>query len=110
MGLNTVALIRNDYAGNIRDNQNMGEDLVGTMNRYERSTNPDYYSRMNNTTRVGNIEIVSMSHADNYQVVVVNRNAGYNLNDQNVPDDVLNAVIQQLEYRGYKVSKTKKVK
>jgi hypothetical protein len=88
----------------------MGNDLVTAMNRYERSTNPDYYSRMNNTTRVGNIEIVSMSHADYYQVVVVNRNSGYNLNDQNVPDDVLNAVIQQLEFRGYKVSKTKKVK
>ena len=52
----------------------------------------------------------SWDHSSGFQVCVVGKNSGWRVGyDNDIPPDVLNAVVQVLKDRGYRVSKPKKV-
>lgn len=100
MGFNTVAVLLNDHADEIKKSGWLGERIYDAMCSYHsRRDRMDLYFGAGN--------IVSMAHADYPQVVVVYGNTGWSAHDANIPPEALESIAAALRSKGYRVIKPK---
>lgn len=101
MGFNTVAVLLNDHAHEIRKSGRLGEGIYQAICAYSHKPR----NRMDRYFGAGNI--VSMAHADFPQVVVVYGNTGWSAWDENIPPEAVEAIARALREKGYRVTKPK---
>ena len=101
MGFNTVAVLLNDRAEEIRKSGRLGERIHDAICAYSHSPR----NRIDRYFGAGNI--VSMAHADTPQVVVVFGNTGWSAWDENIPPEALEHIARALRDKGYRVTKPK---
>lgn len=101
MGFNTVAVLLNDHAEDIRKSGRLGERIHDAICAYSHKPR----NRIDRYFGAGSI--VSMAHADFPQVVVVYQNTGWSAWDENIPPEALEAIARALRDNGYRVTKPK---
>lgn len=100
MGFNTVAVIHNDFFDEIQKSGPLGARIAAAILSFPPRRPEDAY--------FGAGKIISMAHADQWQVTVVGTNTGYIVGDTKgeLPPEVLEAVAKSLERHGYTVQRT----
>lgn len=102
MGYNTVAVLLNDQTHEIEKSGRLGERIASAIKSYSWARGRD-----RSALYFGSGAVISQSHADDYQAVIVHGNTGWRLDDPDIPEAAINMVLWHLKERGYRVSKTK---
>lgn len=104
MGFNTVAVLYNDFQGDLEKDGAYGRRIAEAMRDWWDQRHPA-------ATSFGAGAVISQAHADYSQVVIVARNSGV---PADKADDLDWAALEQmqrcLERHGYKVTKPRKRK
>jgi len=108
MGMNTVVLVLNDALNDIRGDINFGISLAAAISeiahREVPAFSPNGFGVFCNAATV-----VSTSHCDVPQVVVVKHNTGYTYSGKEpMPDHAIEDLKWVLEQHGYSVRKKRK--
>lgn len=107
MGYNTVAVLYNDFTGDLRrDGGRYAERIADAMQAYGIGSER-HKPRLNFGAGV----VISQAHADGEQVVIVSRNFGYRADEaEGLGWMALDQMQRCLERHGYKVTKPKRKK
>lgn len=108
MGFNTVVVVLNDALGTIEDDTSWGQRLSQAVRGFQgacrqgRSSNVSAHSKSGYAVHCNAAEVISVAHADNYQIVVAHGNTGWVITsdpEDGVPQDVIKAIEWSLKAR-----------